>query len=193
MSIEQQRLNRLPAIPPVPVPARWHNPTKNRVSIPVVVNGVKRAIYFEPGETKDVDPQYDQAIQRVQCSDEDCRRFSYKFCLKGHDGLIVGGLAPMLRKVGGPHLELATGLDANLVERQAADAKLASALVAQRQVDAAIILAAERLTRPEEPEVQEPARPDRAQHDPRAPQEPEAPKAGNANAPTLGGGGKSQK
>ncbi|MCL2450094.1 MAG: hypothetical protein FWD17_14195 [Polyangiaceae bacterium] len=78
----------------------WHNPT-DKVQRVVIHegNGLKFAFVLQPGETKPLDSRYDRTIHMVDCGQEECHRRGW-FCSKGHDGIVVGGEAPLLKRVG---------------------------------------------------------------------------------------------
>lgn len=123
---------------------RWHNPTTHQQR--VVLHGPRGQFAFvvPAGETRELDSSYDRAIQLVDCGQDGCHKkyASGWFCTDGHDGVIVGGLAPLLKRVG-KNDKLDPTLDPVLAEKKELEAMLAAdALVAQGRDRATVIAAA---------------------------------------------------
>ena len=123
---------------------RWHNPTDHEQR--VVLHGPRGQFKFvvPAGETRELDSTYDRAIQHVDCGKDEChrKRAGGWWCTEGHEGQIVGGLAPLLKRVGkGDKLDPV--LDPKLAEKKELEAQLAAQdLVARGQERAAVIAAA---------------------------------------------------
>ncbi len=82
---------------------QWHNPTEDVVSVILTDPGNRQFRFtIRPGETVALDSQYDRSIQLVDCGKPEChnRPAGGHYCNAGHPGLISGGLAPQLRRVG---------------------------------------------------------------------------------------------
>lgn len=79
--------------------SQWHNPTKHPQRVVIRTDHGQVAFVVNPGEIKQLDSVYDRAIHQIDCGQDECHRKGW-FCTKGHDGLIVGGGAPLLQRVG---------------------------------------------------------------------------------------------
>jgi hypothetical protein len=128
---------------PAGVPERrmtaWHNPTKRAQSVVINDTGNAFAFVVQPGETKELDSRYDRAINTRDCGREDCHRTGW-FCTRGHDGNVVGGGAPLLRRVG--HSDtLDPSLDPDAQARKSVEAEI------DREVERERILAGARARR----------------------------------------------
>lgn len=77
---------------------KWHNPT-DRPQTVIIQDGAPFAFTVAPGETSELDSRYDRAVQLIDCGRQDCHKKGW-FCTEGHEGLIVGGQAPLLRRAG---------------------------------------------------------------------------------------------
>jgi hypothetical protein len=77
---------------------QWHNPTPVAQSV-VIRDGAPFAFTVPPGETKSLDSRYDHAVQMVDCGKDECHKKGW-FCRGGHEGMVVGGGAPLLKRVG---------------------------------------------------------------------------------------------
>lgn len=88
----------------------WHNPTKE-VQRAVLFRDLKAMhpdrfgrdkFVFEvaPGGTVELDSQYDRALQLIDCGHNECHQKGGYFCVAGHEGTVVGGMLPRLRRVG---------------------------------------------------------------------------------------------
>jgi hypothetical protein len=77
---------------------RWHNPTPNAMTV-VIRDGNPFAFTVAAGETKELDSVYDHAVQMVDCGKDECHKKGW-FCRAGHQGQVVGGGAPLLKRVG---------------------------------------------------------------------------------------------
>jgi len=107
--------NAEPSEPQEAKSTTWHNPTSKEQKVVVHEDG-RRVMYPVPAHgDKEIPSRHDLAIHRVQCKDEGCRAGGKGFCLLGHPGVVQGGIAPQLVRVGprpeGEHDELAKGLD----------------------------------------------------------------------------------
>lgn len=125
----------------------WCNPTVRAMRV-VLTEGEGRGhqsfvFIVPPGETRELDSRYDRAIHMIDCGRDDCYRKG-RFCSAGHEGLIVGGLAPLLVRVG-KNDTLDKSLDTALAEKEIAEAELTKlALVGQAKANVALA-AAQRL------------------------------------------------
>jgi hypothetical protein len=127
--------------------SKWLNPT-DHVQRVVVYDGTNRrqVIVWRPGETKEIDSVYDGAIQKVDCGQDHCHKGAGKkgggwFCALGHPGQIVGGLAPLLKRIGAEDT-LDPALDPALAEKKEAQAQIAAAAMATKAAQSALIVAA---------------------------------------------------
>lgn len=102
----------------------WHNPTKDAQRV-VLDDGNGRKFLFtvQPGETKELDSAYDRAIQMIDCGKDECHKRGW-FCRNGHEGLIVGGGAPLLRRANRSD-KLDPSLDPVAVARKSVEAQIA--------------------------------------------------------------------
>lgn len=131
--------------------SKWRNPTKSLMHVDVHEGeGAARTTTryeFPPGETVSVPSQYDRAIHMVDCGRDECHRSPVRgagyFCLKGHSGVIMGGLAPLLVRVGAEET-LLEALDPALQERKAAEADEAANAIMLTRAENAILLARKR-------------------------------------------------
>lgn len=76
----------------------WHNPTKTAQTV-IIRDGQPFAFTVGPGETKELDSRYDFVVHQRDCGKDECHRRGW-FCRGEHDGLVVGGSAPLLQRVG---------------------------------------------------------------------------------------------
>lgn len=119
----------------------WHNPTGAEQSVVLHGPSGKFRFVLGPGQRRELDSVYDRAIQHIDCGREECRKGGW-FCQKGHSGNIVGGLAPLLRRMGKDD-KLDPVLDPAISEKKALEAQIAaSALVAEGQEKALLLAAA---------------------------------------------------
>jgi hypothetical protein len=155
---------------PETVFTQWHNPTKDTQR--VVLHGPRGRFAFvlKPGETLPLDSVYDRAIQVINCGREECQRRPAGgfYCNAGHDGQVVGGAAPLLKRVGKSD-RLHHNLDPLLVEKKAAEEKVSAEALLAQGADRTAIVAAARLKEIEaeiaardeaaKPQAPEPAKP----------------------------------
>src|SRR6185369_8842519 len=132
--------------------SRWHNPTPYRQKIRVCMNGAWRTVRWEPGETIEMDSQYDRAVQIVICQEDECNGRGPKFtdqglpsincqpCTRGHSGHIMGGQAPLLERVGMGDVKNPQ-LDPDEVERQKVAAEARKIVQNQKAIKEAILSA----------------------------------------------------
>lgn len=120
---------------------KWFNPTKYMQRFRYVQDGAVYEQEIPPGETVEMSSVHDDHIQRVVCNDDECRKGHYRFCLKGHDGQVVGGVAPMLQRVGAKTV-VADGIDPEAAKKKTAMAELAKARLAKQAIDESIALSA---------------------------------------------------
>lgn len=110
---------------------RWHNPTSHPQRVVINDgNGVKFLFEVSPGETRELDSRYDRAIHMIDCGREECHRKGW-FCHVGHEGSIVGGGAPMLRRVGKTDT-MDPSLDPELAAKRARDEKVKEKIEEQK-------------------------------------------------------------
>lgn len=105
---------------------RWHNPLDVPQRVDIRHGDEPRPTRFtiKPGETVEIPSRYDYAIQVVQ------------------NGVIVGGLAPQLRKMGS-EAQLDPALDTEAVKKKDAEvAAAAAALVAKTATEAVVVASA---------------------------------------------------
>jgi len=144
LSPEIQRIKPVPAAAP---PTRWKNPTSDHVRVVVNLPTGKAAYDFKPGETRDIPAEFNDHIHRVRCSDPACHKSGYAFCLRGHEGVVVAGVAPQLVREG-VETKLAEGLDPLEEKRKEEAAALANAELGQRVINQAVAVAVDQITRP---------------------------------------------
>lgn len=106
---------------------RWHNPLSVRQNVVISHDGDSRPTQYtiKPGETREIPSRYDLAIHRV------------------HNGVVIGGLAPQLVKVGAEE-KLDPVLDTTLQDKKQAEAERAVAAAAKQAAEDALILAEHR-------------------------------------------------
>jgi hypothetical protein len=111
---------------PTGVPERrltkWHNPLPHPQSVTIGYDGAPFMFVVPPGETRELDSRYDRAVQMVDCGHDECHKAGW-FCTKGHEGLIVGGGAPLLRRVG-KNDRLDSSLDPESAARKSVEAQV---------------------------------------------------------------------
>lgn len=127
----------------------WLNPTSH-VQRVTLHDSTNREQYVEwaPGETQVVPSEYDNAIHRVDCGQEACHKGAGKkgqgwFCQRGHNGTVIGGLAPLLVRVGADDT-LDPALDPDATEKRTLDADVAAKAVQVKAAHEALVLAAAR-------------------------------------------------
>lgn len=147
LSLVQGRMDPL-----APVEERyttWHNPTDHQMHVDVFLgtgrhnNNESRPtrFYFEPHKDTSVPSRFDDAIQKVQCTRDECRQAGI-FCRKGHKGTIVGGSAPQLQNKGSSELAvLPDHLDPLKAAKKEAEAQVAAQDIARRAAEQAMLLA----------------------------------------------------
>ncbi|HEY2517078.1 MAG TPA: hypothetical protein VGI39_39670 [Polyangiaceae bacterium] len=128
---------------------RWKNPTPHTMRFLLHDSAnIARLVTIDPGETIELPSEFDNAIHRVDCGQDFCHKGAGKvgggwFCLKGHNGTIIGGLAPLLLRLDGVVEELDSALDPQASLKKKAEADLAAAsLVAHQAREAQLIAAA---------------------------------------------------
>jgi|GEM_PF-4257800 len=110
---------------------RWHNPTKHVIRAAIFVGADarnpsgRREVIWQPGDTKQVPSEYDQAIQETR------------------NGRVVGGLAPQLVREGEPPLPLDPAIDSEAAERRSAGNAIAEAAALKAAADARLAEAAQ--------------------------------------------------
>lgn len=125
----------------------WHNPTDHDMRVDVWYGN--NGHYNEPKPTRLTFPahqdvthpsRFDNAIQLVQCTEEDCRRATPSWCTRGHIGTVIGGAAPQLQHRGWETI-LPDHLDPARAERKEKEAELAAASIAARRAEDAMLIA----------------------------------------------------
>lgn len=120
---------------------RWLNPTSHSQRVILQhADGRQFQVTWEPGETKELPSDFDRAIHMVDCGQDACHQHGW-FCTKGHDGLVQGGLAPLLVRVGAKDT-LQPDLDPSIAEKRAQEANMAAASLAKSAADQALVIAA---------------------------------------------------
>lgn len=101
---------------------QWHNPLKQEQIVDIFHDNdsMPTRYRWKAGETKSLPSRFDHAIHRV------------------HNGVIIGGLAPQLRKVGSS-AKLDPALDHLAQQKKEAAASAAAALLQQRAAAAAMV------------------------------------------------------
>jgi hypothetical protein len=83
---------------------KWKNPLDREWRMTILDDQNRPTNYvIPPGESVLIPSKYDYAVQVVVCAAEECKN---RPCRRGHPGKITGGLGHLLRREGGPHLEL---------------------------------------------------------------------------------------
>lgn len=140
---------------------RWRNPRNHSQKI-VLFDSTNRKIVvtFQPGEEKDIPSEYDFAIHRVDCGQEECHRGPVHYCLRGHPGVVVGGLAPLLERVNVADT-LEPTLDPDVDAKRKAEAAMAAAALQKKVAEDALVVAAAKVAEPPvlEPKPPVPANP----------------------------------
>lgn len=112
-----------------PTYTKWFNPLEVRQRVVIPMEGHKRTITWEPGETKEVPSIYDGAINIVQ------------------NGVVVGGEARQLVNVSLPEdkrPKLHEAFDSRLIEQEEAAARAAAMALHQRSQENLALIAAAR-------------------------------------------------
>jgi hypothetical protein len=116
---------------PTSVPERkltkWHNPTPNMQSV-TINDGAPFAFTVPPGETRELDSRYDRAVQMVDCG--------HDYCTAGHEGLVVGGGAPLLKRMGKDD-KLDPSLDPDHAARKSVEAQIDQEVERERILEGA--------------------------------------------------------
>jgi hypothetical protein len=147
---------------------RWHNP----LNVPqrVVLEGPrgKFAFVVPPGETRELDSVFDKAIHQLDCGEEACHGKGW-FCTKGHEGLVVGGLAPLLQREGFND-KLHDSLNPAIAQKKQLEATLAAeALISEGKQQA--VVAARQLVEQQASEHSAPVSPPPGSPEPLRPNE----------------------
>lgn len=128
---------------------QWKNPTDKPQRV-VLFDSTNRklVVTWAPGEVKSVPSEYDNAIHRVDCGEEHChkgagRRGGGWYCTRGHNGTIVGGLAPLLVRVDHDDT-LDPSLDPDLARKKQAEADVAAAAITSKLAQESLVIAAAR-------------------------------------------------
>lgn len=122
----------------------WLNPTESDQTVVFFDTNPKGTKFVvKAGSQREIPGRYDFAIQKVMCSDDACRLTGHGFCVKGHQGQVIGGMAPSLLKVEQSREThpLDPALDPHLALKRAAEAKAAAAMIARSGADEALLLA----------------------------------------------------
>ena len=116
---------------------RWHNPTKQPQRVVLEGPQGKFAFTVPPGETREVNSAFDKAIHQIDCGEDACHAKGW-FCTKGHEGVIVGGLAPQLVREGFTD-KLHDSLNPAIAQKKQLEATLAAeALIGEGKQQAVI-------------------------------------------------------
>jgi len=127
----------------------WHNPLPVDQQVDVQENGRLVRYVVPSGGEEDIPSFFDSAVQAVVCADHVCKAAG-GLCRKGHDGTIMGGLAPQLVRVSGNiKLALNEALDTLKEARVAAEAELASADLKRAAAENAQVIAAAKVAKSE--------------------------------------------
>ena len=118
-----------PQTPRIATFTTWMNPTPNDMHVDIQEGEGKsfsvQRYEIKAGQSAQIPSQYDHAIHYTDCGREECHHSrelgAGYFCKKGHDGTIVGGLAPMLVRVG-VNEQLPESLDTSREAKRAAEA-----------------------------------------------------------------------
>lgn len=123
----------------------WYNPTPHQQVVDFYdVNPRQGTRYKIPaGGSREIPSRYDFAIQKVLCSDPACRAKQHGFCMVGHEGQVMGGMAPALIKKGQSRaaFPLDPALDPSLQEKRSLEAEAAAAALAKKTADEALLIA----------------------------------------------------
>ena len=122
----------------------WHNPTEHAQTVTFHDTNPRGTKYTVPaGGTREIPSRYDFAIQKIECLDPVCRNSLHHLCMKGHAGVVMGGLAPALMKQGQTRSShpLDPALDPAISQKRAAEAAQAAAMIGKRAHEEALILA----------------------------------------------------
>lgn len=128
-----------------PTLTRWHNPTKDTQTVKVLryrgTHPKSRADWhetvayvFKPGDTKDLPSEYDRAIH---------------ICDATNKTVILGGLAPLLVKVGSNET-LSEGVDVELQALKEQEKQIAVAMLQKTAADMNLARAAAETPRPKQ-------------------------------------------
>lgn len=122
---------------------QWKNPLSQEQVVDIFHDGSPRPTRYRwaPGETKQVSSRYDGAIHRV------------------HHGVIIGGLAPQLIKVGSDE-KLDPALDTEGVAKREAEVEAARAALAKREAEDTLLVANARAAAAKVSEVETPLPPE---------------------------------
>ena len=162
---------------------RWYNPTDKPQRAVLTGPAGKFAFVVEPGETRELDSIYDRAIQMVSCGREECQKKGGWWCTKGHEGLVKGGLAPLLKRVGKED-RLDPVLDPNLADAKMREEALAADSLVRKARDQALVIATAKLDEEESQRALAQERARAAQQAAAVRGDGEAPKQEGASAPT---------
>lgn len=132
---------------PQPSYTQWHNPTAQEQRLVLEGPRGKFAFVVAPGETRELDGVYDRAVQLVDCGRDEChRRYAGGwYCTSSHDGVIKGGLAPLLQRVG-KRDKLHPSCDPAIAEKKALEAEIARETLLTAAKEQAIVIAAQKLS-----------------------------------------------
>lgn len=122
----------------------WHNPMSSDQTVIFHDTNSRGTKFVIPaGGVREIPGRYDFAIQRVQCGDNACRQSGHGFCMHGHDGQVIGGMAPGLIKQGQTRRShpLDPALDPDIQLKREAEAKIAAAMIARSSADEALLIA----------------------------------------------------
>lgn len=134
---------------------KWKNPTKLVRTVTVFEErgnkNVPIKFTFQPDEVKEIPSHFDLAIQRVDCGRPECREKrdengrpipgSGPWCDKGHPGVVLGGLDPLLVRVGVEGVVVPEALDPEAAKVKALEAEQAAAMIAKKAAEEAILIA----------------------------------------------------
>lgn len=134
----------------------WHNPLAQAQRVVVMEDGRAVKYTVPPGGDTRIPAIHDNAIHRVQCTDDECRAKG-GFCSKGHDGTIHGGAAVQLQRVRSETAlgkvsstddpadrPLARGLDTGKEAREQAELEHLAAAQKQQNAEVTALLAQRR-------------------------------------------------
>lgn len=126
----------------------WVNPTDQTMQVVLHQrhgSGLKDKahayrVVFPPGKEVKVMTEYRDAIQRVMCNEPECRSTAWKYCLKGHAGSVIGGLAPQLVRKGA-NIKPNPDLDPDIGVKEQLAAAEAQARLAKHEAEGKLALA----------------------------------------------------
>jgi len=103
---------------------KWHNPLPHHQHVDIYLGDESRPTRYRwaPGETKALPSRYDYAIHRT------------------HNGIVIGGLAPQLVKLGDSET-LDPALDTTLMEKRQAEVDAAAAAATKKAAEDSLVLA----------------------------------------------------